>query len=84
MRLTRLLKKDVDELVAAEARWWLGLLHQHPGAMTAVNLAAFGVLIILAWIFIGPMHGVVALAATLVLLALGGFSAWRRRRRRRR
>jgi uncharacterized membrane protein YqjE len=84
MRLTRLLKTDVDELVKAEARWWVGLLNKHGIAMAAVDLAVLSALIILAWILIGPTYGVVALAATLALLACGAFLAWRRRRRARR
>jgi hypothetical protein len=80
MRLTRLLKTDVDELVEAEARWWVGLLHKHPVAMVAVDLAVLGVLIVLAWILIGPTYGALALGATVALFAFGVLLAWRRHR----
>lgn len=81
MRLTSLLKSDVDELAKPFARWWTGLLHKHPVAMTAMNLAVYGVLIILAWTFVGPTYGAGALAATLTLYGYGAITAWRRRKR---
>jgi hypothetical protein len=84
MRVTRLLKTDVDELVEAEARWWTRLLHRHPVATTAVDLAVLGVLIILAWTFLGPTYGGLALVATFALFAFSALRVWRRHRHARR
>jgi hypothetical protein len=81
MRLTTLLKTDVDEIVNPYVRWWVGLSHKHPVAMPVLDLAVYAVPIALAWIFLGPAYGVLALGATVGLYGYAALRVWRRKRR---
>jgi hypothetical protein len=80
MRLTTLLKADVEEMLNPYVRWWVGLSHKHPVAMPVLDLALYAALIALAWIFLGPAYGVLALATAVGLYGYVAVRIWRRRK----